>query len=454
MSSRRWLGVLFCLAAAGCGEEGEQLDPKVAALRASPAVCGAPPYTWLDDARLGEPVASEPVLGDRVTVADIQALFDLAGAESPVPLLYSVQVHRFRYVTQDRGALREATALLAFPNLQGLPSPDVPLITFLHGTTGATDACAPSGSIADPYLAAAFAAAGYVYVAPDYLGMVSFGEPSPAIHPYLVAEPTAIASLDAVRAARRLLAGALDVGVRPRPGTLVMGGSQGGHASLFVARYQPYYAPEEEVIAVAASVPPADLVAEAQHSATQIADGNRNVAGLLAGYADWYGIPLSEGLASPFDVQVPERLLAGCNLGDLLDPAQTVEEMFSEGFLRSARRGFPEGDSRFGCALRANSLMHTSVEPLSNPPTLFVLSELDELVYTAAERMAFEWLCDQGLALEYLECAGASHTEGALASLREQVTFLQDRAAGVPWDPARICHRSAPVVCSGMADAH
>ena len=45
-----------------------------------------------------------------------------------------------------------------------------------------------------------------VVAAPDYLGMNGFGAPAEALHPYIVAEPTAVASLDAVRALYRFSA--------------------------------------------------------------------------------------------------------------------------------------------------------------------------------------------------------------------------------------------------------
>ena len=61
---------------------------------------------------------------------------------------------------------------------------------------------------------------GYITIAPDYIGMLGFGEPSPegSIHPYLIAAPTALASLDAVRAALAYLAADPDLQVRPGPG--------------------------------------------------------------------------------------------------------------------------------------------------------------------------------------------------------------------------------------------
>ena len=61
-----------------------------------------------------------------------------------------------------------------------------------------SDICAPSSSDDALQLASLFASLGHLVVLPDYIGLKAFGNPSPELHPYLVGEATAIASLDAV----------------------------------------------------------------------------------------------------------------------------------------------------------------------------------------------------------------------------------------------------------------
>src|SRR5690606_3781338 len=91
--------------------------------------------------------------------------------------------------------------------------------------------------------AALLASYGYVAVAPDYLGLKNYGDPTGFLNPALVGQPTAVASIDAVRAALRLEPeerGGLCV-----PASFVaVGGSQGGHAALWVDRLAPHYARE------------------------------------------------------------------------------------------------------------------------------------------------------------------------------------------------------------------
>jgi hypothetical protein len=49
--------------------------------------------------------------------------------------------------------------------------------------------------------------------------------------------------------------------------------------------------------------------------------------------------------------------------------------------------------------------------------------------------------------LQYLECAGAGHTDATSWALPEILTFLQARLAGEAFAPS--CQVTAPVTCEG-----
>ncbi|MBA3606771.1 MAG: lipase, partial [Acidimicrobiia bacterium] len=72
--------------------------------------------------------------------------------------------------------------------------------------------------------------------------------------PYLVGESGAMNELDAVRAARSI--DAADAGAD----VAVWGHSQGGHVALFTGQLAPVYAPELNIVGVAAGAPVPDLV--------------------------------------------------------------------------------------------------------------------------------------------------------------------------------------------------
>jgi hypothetical protein len=98
-----------------------------------------------------------------------------------------------------------------------------------------------------------------------------------------------------------------------------------------------------------------------------------------------------------------------------------------------------------------NGLTTTSVARIQQDPAsygiLFVTGEADTLVDTPNERVAYETLCGAGMPMQYLECAGASHTDATTWALPEIVTFLQARLAGEAFTPS--CQVSAATTCQG-----
>jgi pimeloyl-ACP methyl ester carboxylesterase len=90
--------------------------------------------------------------------------------------------------------------------------------------------------------------AGWVVVATDY----SFAEKG-GPHPYLIGEGEARAVLDSVRAARQMSELTLDKRV------VVWGYSQGGHAALWTGIVGPRYAPDLEILGVAAIAPATNI---------------------------------------------------------------------------------------------------------------------------------------------------------------------------------------------------
>src|SRR5947208_7060168 len=128
------------------------------------------------------------------------------------------------------------------------PAGPRPVIAWEHATTGLLQKCMPSllsmASKGIPWRDR-IVMAGWVVVATDY----SFAEKG-GPHPYLIGEGEARAALDSVRAARQMSELTLDQRV------VVWGYSQGGHAALWTGIVAPRYAPDLEILGVAA-IPPA-----------------------------------------------------------------------------------------------------------------------------------------------------------------------------------------------------
>jgi len=417
------------------------------ALAEAPARCGQPAFRWLDSPDLGRPTGT----GARQSYAAavLRALASGAGITLPAPLAHDVVAEQISYTTQDRGRLLDATALVAYPSdLAARESFEVLLV--LHGTAGFNDSCAPSSSTEARLLGAALASAGYVVVAPDYIGLRAFGGPTGFPHPYLVGAATAIASLDAVRAGVRHLA-ALSGAACARQRFVTVGGSQGGHAALWVDRIDSYYAPELEHMGVVATVPPADMEAQSNRGLRMTVQATANVAAFYTVAAPWYGLGgrLSEVFRAPWDVDLPARLAASCS-PDVR--GLTRETIFTQSLLDGAAG--PQGIravSPWGCPVTENGITSTSVPraPHDAPGygVLWVLGEQDQLVDTPIERASFETLCRQGYRMQYLECAGAAHTRATTWALPEILEFARDRFAGRPLDAANLCRVTPPTRC-------
>lgn len=419
-------------------------------LAAAAAHCGVPAFAFLPSTELGKVVGKG--LHDHFTTDSLAVLLALSHVTPSGPL-HEVDLDQISYLTQDRGKPIEASALVAYPaDFQTRTSIDVLLV--LHGTAGFTDSCAPSGTADARPLVAALASLGYLVVAPDYLGLRGLGGPTGFLHPYLVGQPTALAALDAVRAASRLVAqGEVPICASTRFATV--GGSQGGHAALWVDRLAPYYAQELQHVGVVATVPPADLLAEATRALRQKVPASANMAAFFGAASDWYGVRqrLGEVFVPPLDKDIPAELAASCDPGSSFKN-KDLTAVFTKPLLDAAAA--PDalrGLMPWGCLITENGLPTTSVKRLA--PTapgydiLFVLGESDTLVDPATERQSFNALCGQGMSMQFLECAGASHTKATQWALPELIDFLRDRFAGKAPDTAHACKLAAPVTCRG-----
>jgi hypothetical protein len=443
--------------AADAGDRGREADqPDAAAF--VPGACGQGAYAWLPREQVGGVVTWEEAMLSNLTPEFIDEAMGEAGWTGFVPVPHGARNFMLRYVTQDRGQKVDATAVVGVPVGVDLDVPR-PIMLWLHGTTGFMDKCAPSadplGGVAGP---AVLAALGFVVVAPDYLGMLGFGAPSPpgTIHPYLVGEATAVACLDAVRAAQAALAAQGDVPVGDPGQVVVWGASQGGHAAFFVERYAGHYAPELTVAAGVAAVPPTDLITHGTYAANTLGATTGALAAALAAMRQWYGHPADlTGVftnAAPdfLATALPAAMAAGCDGGDVFDPIETLEQVFVPDFLSQAAAGQWDELDPWGCYFAQNSVGRTSVPRVSDAPFLAVFGETDDLVITPLEREDIPVLCAQGYRIEYLECAGRGHVDGAVAGLKYMKAWVERRLAGEAWPEESVCVVTPPQDCEKL----
>jgi len=408
--------------------------PELDAIADAPPRCGANPGAWLDDPTLGAVTAREAA--NFFPAALLRQLAGQAGITLPREPAWDTSVLPYAYTTQDRGQLVQATALVAWPTNIDTTDP-LDVLLFLGEPEGVTDRCATSRDLTQKALMALLASFGYIVVAPEYIGMRGFG-PSPegAQVPYLVAEPAALGALDAVRALGPLGA---DLGTTcASPNVFLVGSAQGGQAALFADRLAPYYAPELKVVGGVAAALFSNLYGHlrAAASADTTSPALHRLAAFFVQAAAWYGLTdqldviFKDGVADT----IATRLASTCDL-DVLADLPTPADAFTDTFLAALAADdlTPLGD--WACVLAENSLATSSVPPRDADPNhafLFVLGEQDTQVTPTTEQASFEALCADGLALRWLECTEARHSDVVLWALPEILAFLDATLAGTP----------------------
>ena len=309
-----------------------------------------------------------------------------AGADA-VRVLYST--------TYSDGTPALASAVVAYP--RGTVTQPRTVLAWQHGTTGVTRQCAPSlgpealTEYAVPGISRALDR-GWVIVATDYPGQGTGGR-----YPYLIGQGEGRATLDAIRAAQQIEdANASDA-------AWLWGHSQGGHATLWAAEIAGDYAPEIDVIGVAALSAASDPLLLAR----QVTDAQSS--------------PLAEVVTSLVLVPYADEY-ADVDLGSSVHPAgQGIVEAFAGRCVTSPSTVM---SVLVAAALGADAPLYridVTTGPIRDrlreniadgnvPIPLFLGQGIDdEVIPIDMQRQLASRLCEAGRAVEEREYPGRSH---------------------------------------------
>jgi hypothetical protein len=328
--------------------------------------------------------------------------------------------------TAEDGQLQDLTGMVAAP-IGPPPQGPRPVLAWTHGTWGVARQCAPSLSpsffdstpgtsptffTATPALDAV--ANGYVVVAPDYPGLGSAG-----VHPYLGGVPAARSTLDAIRAAREITgAGA---GTR----YAIWGASQGGHAALWTAELAPSYAPELQLVGVAAAAPPTDLAANLR------AGSDPTIRAFLTAFtayswSGYYGAPLSS-LGKPQTQMIITSLAQNNCVG--IDSKPKMGEMIGMVMLKNQLAGVDLGSIQpWARIAQENSLNPRAIKV----PMLVAQNPNDVIVSPAVTRTYAREACAAGKTVKWIDIVGKGHPTSAQDSSAATLQWIGDRFAGRP----------------------
>src|SRR5437762_1394059 len=269
------------------------------------------------------------------------------------------------------------------------PAGPRPVIAWEHGTTGLLQKCMPSllsmPSKGIPWRDR-IVMAGWVVIATDY----SFAEKG-GPHPYLIGEGEACAALDSVRAAQHMPELTLDKRM------VIWGYSQGGHAALWTGIAGPRYAPDLEILGVAAIAPPANI----RNALAMNVEADKRFGPYLAlSYSRFYPDITFEQAIRPEALDAARQIVSLC----CFLPPEDSERVQA----LAATFDGPALATSSNKALQAR-LEQNAADGLITAPVVIAQGLPDTVVPSSATDAYVEERCSAGQRLEYWTFAGREH---------------------------------------------
>ena len=143
---------------------------------------------------------------------------------------------------------------------------------------------------------------------------------------------------------------------------------------------------------------------------------------------------------------MPGEMAEKCSGFEVLEGIESVEDVFTQPAIDAAQSGDFSGLEPWECYLQQGVIRESTIERVSTAPVYMILAEDDDLAWAPPAREDITALCAQGYEIEHLECAGASHVDGAVDSLGQQLDFVARMFAGDALVAS--CEIQEPVVCS------
>lgn len=311
---------------------------------------------------------------------------------------------RIMYHSQDRlGKDRAVTGQIYYPTEQA-PADGWPVLLTDHGTTGIISECAPSRT---PLVPGDYGVKG-VRVASDYIGLGPVGE----VHPYLSATAEGNASIDAVVAAHHIAAA--HAGKR----FVVVGHSQGGHASLITSEIAAKRAPQYELLGAVATAPGAQFT-ESYNDDIQIRIITSMV--LFGSESEWPDMKASDYLSPKAYAEAKKIILNNCL--DKIVPAM-IPIAASPDFYRKD----PQTSGEAKKFMEAND----PAQVVSKAPLLLMTGGKDIIVVPARVAALRQRLCAMGQVTQYVFLPNADHGSEPIEGKATIDRWVQDRFAGTP----------------------
>jgi acetyl esterase/lipase len=315
--------------------------------------------------------------------------------------------------TKPDGTPIAVSGIVIVPSGQA-PAGGWPIVAWAHPTTGVVPHCAPSLAL---FVFQQMAGSrhllenGFAIAATDYPGL---GTPGP--HPYLVGDSEARAVIDSVRAARSF------PGLENSTRYAVWGHSQGGQAALFTGMIAKSYAPELQLVGVAAAAPATDLTA-LMNDDLNTAGGRNLTAMTMWSWARVFNAPINE-VVEPVAMPAVTALANQCIEGAFdLYVREKMSAPLAQTFLSVKNPATIEPWKSL--------LVQNTVGVLPTDIPLFLSQGLsDGLIRPAVTQAYKDRLCKAGSKVKLLLMPGVSHGFIGYDSADAAADWMADRFQG------------------------
>jgi acetyl esterase/lipase len=288
------------------------------------------------------------------------------------------------------------------------------IVAWAHPTTGIVERCAPSLALFKFQQIQGLRdmlSQGYVVAATDYPGL---GIPGP--HPYLVGDSEGRAVLDSIRAAA-----AISGGTRIR--AAVWGHSQGGQAALYAGLLAREYAPEIDLVGVAAAAPATEL--RRLLNEDEASPGGKNLLAMtLWSWSRVFGAPI-ERVVDPAAMPIVDRLAQDCLESPIDIPGRLIAG-------HELQKRFLSVDNLTAIEPWKSLLAANTIGAMpAHIPVFLAQGNSDNTVRPDVTHDYMRKLCAAGSAVRMLVLPDVGHGMIARDSASAAIAWIRDRLAGI-----------------------
>ena len=325
----------------------------------------------------------------------------------------NARAYRMLYVTENQQGTPAVAAGMAFIPDTKADSPR-PVVAYIAGTTGQGDACAPSRT-PDPvsgvkqFLPEAIAQ-GWAVVAPDEYGVGTEG-----IQLYLIKDQEVRDTVNSIRALQSI------PGASAGNDFAVYGYSQGGHTALWTGHLSEQYAPELDLVGVAAVAPAANLTSIVDRQWDEVAGWGIG-ADVVRSWSEAYPDLAFDPLLTDAARNNYERIASDCVFGSFIE-GTIRHKLFQQDFFSENPLNDP---------LVAQALIDQTPTPYpAELPLMLVQGTADQIVLAGPNADLQEAWCAAGSTINGLWLWGVDHVNVAGMAGPSVSGWIADRFAGL-----------------------